>query len=318
MGTIFRSLLFKKLVAIDGERYPAIAPLEVHKHLRKALQAAKTVGDRHCPVVANVKPGKTCVFLEPSKKAGDSLLFHAFIYTSGKTPDQVVQDFAAPSADITAEQIKTEDGDPIEIVDRVACLVYGESLVIENARVYGSLPTILGAIRDLIRRHAAPSFPRLIAEDVPGRDFKTLAKIHRGVKSVTARVKGDFNPEPKSFGATLESMFNKAGVNKYKQITASIEAEKNGELDVDTVLNWVDESEGGTGLSGISVTFNDKTGLADLDRYREKIQVEIQEVRPGVPAVTEIETEMLKYLNELANGPDVKARLIDSKGVFLK
>jgi len=158
----------------------------------------------------------------------------------------------------------------------------------------------------------------LVAEDVPSRDFKTLAKIHRGVKSVTARVRGDFNPEPNSFGATLESMFNAEGVNKFKQINASIEAEKNSELDVDTVLKWVDESEGGTGLSGISVTFNDKTGLADLDRYREKIQVEIQEVRPGVPAVTEIETEMVKYLNELANGPDVKARLIDSKGVFLQ
>ncbi len=318
MATIFRSLLFKKLVAVDGERYPAIAPLEVHKHLRKALEAAKTVGDRHCPLVEKVKPGKPCVFFEPSKKAGDSLLFHAFIYTAGKTPDQIVQDFGAESAEISAEPIKTEDGDLVEIVERVACLVYGESLVIENARVYGSLNIVLTAIRELIRRHAVPNYPRILAEDVPGRDFKTLAKLHRGVKSVTARVRGDFNPEPDSFGATLESIFTKAGADKFKQITASIEAEKNGELDVDTVLEWVDESEGGTGLSGISVTFNDKTGLADLDKYREKIQVEVQEVRPGVPAVTEIETEMLKYLNELATAADPKARLIDSKGVFLK
>jgi len=146
MGTILRSLLFKKLVAVDGDRYPAINPLNVHKYLRSALEAAKTVGDRHWPLVVNVKPGKACVFLEPSKKAGDSLLFHAFIYTAGKTPDQVVQDFGAATADITAEQIKTEDGDPIEIVERVACLVYGESLIIENARVYGSLSIILAAI----------------------------------------------------------------------------------------------------------------------------------------------------------------------------
>ncbi len=318
MGTISRSLLFKKLVAIDGARYPAIAPLDVHVHLRKALQAAKTVGDRHCPAVENVKQGKACIFLEPSNKVGDSLLFHAYIYTAGKTPDQVVQAFNAATADITADQITTDDGDPIEIVERVACLVYGESLVIENARVYGSLQLVLTAIRELIRRHATSSYPRLSAEDVPGRDFKTLAKLHKGVKKVTARVKGDFNPEPDSFGATLESMFTGKGVQKFKQIEATVEAERNGELDVDTVLAWVDESEGGTGLSGISVTFNDKTGLADLDRYREKIQVEVQEVRPGVPAVTEIETAMLDYLNELANGADVKARLIDSKGVFLK
>lgn len=318
MGTILRSLLFKKLVAVDGDRYPAIAPLEVHKHLRDALAKAKTVGDRHCPRVANVKPGKTCVFLEASKKEGDSLLFHAFIYTAGKTPDQVVQDYDAASADITAEQLKTEDGDPVEIVDRVACLVFGESLVIENARVYGSLNLVLTAIREVIRRHAMSKFPKLIAEDVPGRDFKTLAKLHHGVKAVTARVKGDFNPEPDSFGALLEGMFTSAGAKKFKQITASIEAEKNEELDVDTVLEWVDQSEGGTGLSGISVTFNDKTGLADLDRYREKIQVEVQEVRPGVPVVSEIETEMLKYLNELASAADPKARLINAKGVFLK
>ncbi|MCW0447211.1 hypothetical protein [Xanthomonas sacchari] len=318
MPTIKRSLQVKKVVPVEGERYPAIHPLDLHTSLRAAFAVAATVGARHHPAAGNIKPGATCVILEPTNKPGSSLLFHAYIYTAGRTPDQVVPDFAAAKADIKADPITTLTGDVREIVERVACLVYGETLVIENARVYGALPIVLAAIRQLIRGTVNPKFPRLLAEDIPGREFKTLAKAHLGVKKVVARVNEGFVPEPKSFGATLDSMFKKKGLKKFKQITASIEAPKNDSLDPDTVLELVDQSEGNIGLSGIAVTFNDGTSLAELDKYREKTSIEVQEVRPGVPAVTEIETKMLEYLNELATSKDANARVIDSKGYFLK
>ncbi|MFD1069940.1 hypothetical protein ACFQ2D_08345 [Luteimonas composti] len=320
MAVVARTLLCKKVVCVDQARFPALHPLDLHVALKALFSKASTVRDRHYPVVQKVKPGKACVFLEPTKKDGKSVLFHAYIYTAGRTPDQVVQDFDAASATVTADPIKNPDGEIVEIVERVACLVYGECLIIENARVYGALPIILAAIRDLVRRHVNGKFPRLQAEDVPGRDFKTLAKVHKGVRRVVARVNGDFTPEPNSVGALLESMFDQAGAKnqKFKQISASIEAPSNDELDPDMVLNWVDESEGATGLSGISVVFNDKTSLAELDKYREKIQIEVQEVGPGKPAVTEIETSMVQYVNALAFDADASARLIDANGYFLK
>ena len=85
-----------------------------------------------------------------------------------------MQDFNAESADIKAEQIKSEDGDPIEIVDRVACLVYGESLIIENARVYGALHIILTAIRQLIRRHAVKNYPESLPRTFPLATLRRL------------------------------------------------------------------------------------------------------------------------------------------------
>jgi len=320
MAVVDRTLLCKKVVGVDQARYPAVNPLELHVAMTAVFAKAATVRDRHYPSVEKVKPGKACVFLEPTKKDGKSVLLHAYVYTAGRTPDQVVQDFDASAATVTADPITNPDGEVVEIVERVACLIYGECLIIENARVYGALPIILAAIRDLIRRHVNGKFPRLVAEDVPGRDFKTLAKVHKGVRRVVARVNGDFTPEPNSVGALLENMFDKAGAKnqKFKQITASIEAPAHDELDPDMVLKWVDASEGATGLSGISVVFNDKTSLAELDRYREKIQVEVQEVAPGKPAVTEIETHMVQYVNELAFHADASARLIDASGYFLK
>ena len=318
MAVTTRTLLCKRVVSVDQTRFPAINPLELHVALKAAFAKGLTVRDRHHPAVEKVKAGKTCVFLEPTKKDGQSVLFHAYIYTSGRTPDQIVQDFDAKEANVTADPITNPDGEIVEIVERVACLVYGECLIIENARVYGALPVILTAMREIIRRHVNAKYPRLVAEDVPGRDFKTLAKVHKGVRRVIARVNGDFTPEPNSVGALLETMFQGAGADKYKQISATIEAPTNDELDPDMVLRWVDESEGATGLSGISVVFNDKTSLADLDKYREKIQVEVQEIGAGKPAVTEIETAMVQYVNELAFDQDAAARLINPQGYFFK
>lgn len=87
MATIDRALQLKRMVAKDGLRYPKINPLKVHTYMKAALAAAHTVGDRHFPKKENVTPGKRCIFIEPSGKAGDSCLFHVYAYTAGLTPD---------------------------------------------------------------------------------------------------------------------------------------------------------------------------------------------------------------------------------------
>jgi len=88
------------------------------------------------------------------------------------------------------------------------------------------------------------------------------------------------------------------------------------ELDVDEVESLVNESENGTGLSGITVIFKDGISLGDLEKYREKHGIEVQQVRPGVPAVTEIETEMVDYLKTMMKPNGANFQLIDNSGKF--
>lgn len=312
-----RALQLKRMVAIDGQRYPRINPLNVHAVMKTALAAAHTVGDRHFPKKENVTAGKRCIFIEPSEKTdGNSCLFHVYAYTAGLTPDQVVADFDAEKADITADPI-IQHGEKVEVVERFACLVYGDALIMENARVYGASNLAIRAIRDLIRRHANSKYPNLYLEDAPTKDFKRLAAEHGGVSSVTARLNSGFVPEPNSFGKALESLFESKKLNKYKQVSASIQAEDNDELDPDDVLEILDESEGSTGLSSVSVAFRDGTTLSDLVTYRERHRLNVQVVSAGKPAVSEIESGMVDYLKSLVMPDDDAIRVIDADGKFV-
>src|SRR5690606_13453680 len=127
-------------------------------------------------------------------RQGAAVLFHAYSYLAGHTPDQVV--FDDVRARVTADPILDEGGSHREIVERFAVIVLGEVVVIETARVAGSSQMAIKAIRDLIRRHVAPRHPNLKLEDAPGLNFKRLVRLHKGVSSVTARLHQEFTAEP--------------------------------------------------------------------------------------------------------------------------
>ena len=277
------------------------------------FDACQTVWDRHYPSREKVKPGKRCVFFRRVNRQGNAVLFHAYSYIAGLTPDQVVFDDLVEQ--LTAEPILTEAGDAVEIVERFAVIVIGEVILIETAQVPGSGPLAVHAMRDLIRRHHMARHPNLRLEDAPTLDFKRMTKIHGGIKSVVTRLQSGFNAEPNTYGDALETFIAARGFNNAK-ISTTIEAAGEGELDVDTVEALLQESETGVGLSGITITFKDNSSLTDLNTYREKSRITVQAVRPGVPAVLEIETGMVEYLRSLVTSDDDNFQLITADGRF--
>ena len=314
MALIRRTLLLKKVAQIDRKRYPPIPQLDLHVHLNQLFQTAQSVWDRHYPARDKVKQGQRCVFFERVERKGQAVLFHAYSYIAGLTPDQAV--FDEIKAKISADPLVDAEGKPKEVVERFAVLAMGEALIIESARVAGSGPLAVHAIRDLIRRYVVKNFPNLRLEDAPSLDFKRMAKIHHGVKEVTVRLHSGFVAEPNTFGHSLESFIEPKGFGPLKRVVATIEAMDGQELDVDEVEGLVNESEHGTGLSGVTVIFKDNVSLGDLDKYREKLGIEVQQVRPGVPAVTEIETGMVDYLKTLMTPDAANFQLINNTGKF--
>ncbi len=298
---------------VASDRYPAVAALQLHTAMRAVFDACDSVWDRHYPRRDKVSPGKRCIFFRRVERQGPAVLFHAYSYVAGLTPDQVVFDDLVEQ--ISAEPIQTDAGEDVEIVERFAVLVIGEVIVRESARVPNSGPLTVHAMRDLIRRHHEARHPNLRLEDAPTLDFKRMAEIHHGVKSVTARLHSGFNAEPNTFGDSMETILAGRGFGNAK-ISTTIEAPGDDELDVDTVEAMLEESETGTGLSGISIKFRDDTSLADLSKYRERTRVSVQEVRPGVPAVTEIETAIVDYVRSLATPAEDNFQLITANGTF--
>lgn len=316
MATINRTLLLKRVQQSPSQRFPRLPALALHTWMAAAFDASASVWDRHYPRRDKIKPGQRCIFFRRvQRNRGTAVLFHAYSYIAGHTPDQVVFDDLVEQ--VSADPIVTEDGTHKEIVERFAIIVIGEALILESARVSGSGPLAIRAIRDMVKRHVNPRCPGLALEDAPTLDFKQMAQIHRGVESVTARLHSGFVAEPNTFGSAMENIVaNNGGFNGGVKVSTTIEALDNDELDVDRVEEMLEESENGTGLSGITVRFRDGASLGDLKTYREKLPITVQAVRPGVPAVTEIETEMVQYLNALATPNDDNFQLITNAGMF--
>jgi hypothetical protein len=311
--TIDRTLLLKKVVQIQSERYPPLPNLALHTAMAAVFDACQTVWDRHYPSREKVQPGKRCVFFKRVNRQGSAVLFHAYSYIAGLTPDQVV--FDDLEEQVSAEPILTQDGDAVEIVDRYAVIVIGEVIVLESAQVPGSGPLAVQAMRDLIRRHYTAKHPNLTLEDAPTLDFKRMAQIHGGVKSVTTRLQSGFNAQPNTYGDALETFITGRGFNNAK-VSTSIEAAGDSELDVDKVEELLEESETGIGLSGITITFKDDSSLTDIRKYREKSRIRVSAARPGIPSVLEIENGIVDYLRSLATPDGSNFQLITQDGRF--
>jgi hypothetical protein len=311
--TINRTLLLKRVVQAPSQRFPQLPAITLHTWMAAVFDAGATVWDRHYPRRDKIKPGQRCIFFRRVQRNGSAVLFHAYSYIAGHTPDQVVFDDIVEQ--VSADPIVTQDGAHKEIVERFAVIVIGEVMILESARVSGSSQLAIRAMRDLIKRHAVPMCPALDLEDAPTLSFRQMAHIHRGVESVTARLQSGFATEPNTFGSKMENIVADKGFHGVK-VSTTIEAPTNGELDVTHVEEIFDESENGTGLSGITVRFKDGTSIGDLRSYREKLPITVQQVRPGVPSVPDIETEIVQYLNTLATPNNDNFQLITNNGTF--
>lgn len=313
MATISRTLLLKRVVQAPSLKFPALPAITLHTWMATVFTASASVWDRHYPRRDKIKPGQRCIFFQRVPRNGNAVLFHAYSYIAGHTPDQVVFDDIVEQ--VSADPILTPEGVHKEIVERFAVIVIGEVMILETARVTGSGPLAIRAMRDLVKRHAEPKCTPLELEDAPTLSFTQMAHIHQGVESVTARLQIGFATEPNTFGSAMETIVASKGFNGAK-VSTTIEAPPNGELDVAHVEEIFDESETGTGLSGVTVRFRDGTTIGDLNSYREKLPITVQQVRPGVPAVSEIETEIVQYLSLLATPNADNFHLITATGTF--
>lgn len=305
--------MLKRVVQKPSPRFAELPSVELDVWMKEVFEASDTVWDRHYPRREKVVDGRRCIFFKQVERKGKAVLFNAYFYVSGLTPDQISLDDLAET--ISAEKIVGEDGTHRDIAERFAVLVIGEVIIMEAGRIPGSGVLAIHAMRDMINRHTDAHVPVFVLEDAPTQTFKQMAKRHGGVDSVTARLAHDFVAEEETFGHAMETIVAEQGFSKFKVVT-TIESESDAGLDVDKVEAILDESEGQTGLSGVTVKFKDGRSLGDMDNYREKLSITVNTTRPGVPNVNEIEAAIVKYLKALIKPDDENYQLIDGSGQF--
>lgn len=314
MAHIHRSFHLKRIVPLvtKSDRFDYPADLSLHTHIAAALDDAGGIWARHYPARQKAA-GRRCVFFKKGVTTGTACLFHAYIYHQGDVPDQAKLDDS--DATITHDPIVDEEGNPLEIVERVAVLVLGNALIIEAGRTYGQLDMVLRGIRHVIRR-TNPRFPGLVPHDAPGLTFARLAALKGGVTSVTATLRADRAPENDTGGSALESIVRSTwGRSDLKQ-AMSVEAPDDAPLDAGIVEDWLEEASNGVGFSSVVVKFRDgSSSNHELGEYREKHGVDVPAVRAGKPGIPELETVMRDYLRQLCT-PHDGYQLLTAAGQF--
>lgn len=313
MPKIRRTLLLKHVLQRPSDRYPELSGLDLGKLLHAALDNPVDSWETHFPEKARATKGKRCLYVRKAKSLRGGVLGHAFAYIAGHTPVQM--NLNGGVANFYDTPIKDTAGNPVEIVTRFAFVCLQDALIVEAGRFPGENDILLRAIRQFITKNSGLRIPRLALQDVQTRNFRTMVNQGGGIKLVTATLESTFAPEPDTFGESMSKATDK--FSNVRRVKTTIEADQNDSLDIAEMEDLFEESENGTGLSSIRVQLNNGTVISDLDSYREKQSIEIDEVGPGVPNLYQIESELESYVKQLLKPDPTGARIISTEGRIL-
>lgn len=272
--------------------------------IKSIYENCQTLADRHHPVTYDINVGSACMFLNKIKEIPNSgVIFDVCSYTSGHVPESMVPQLNSREADITPVLIQDENGNKGELVHNYRCLAFGQILIIEY--VSGGRGSI--GLQDLLNRLIAKVFgtahPKIEFNDIGSANLRDLISARGGVSKITAKIVETSKVGGSTYGQTLYSVRSTVPHSASCIVTWEHGDET---LGVDESIQMLEESDNDS-LSSVTIHFAKGGSISDLSSYRERKRVSIQITPDGRPAVTEIETELKKYLNLLRdpqkNGP---------------
>lgn len=277
------------------------APPRIEDEIRKIMNQGSTVGKRHYPwPEKKIGDGTHCLFINSCSDQGEGkpVLFTVCSYTKGHVPESIQPDMDSAEAAIQAVELKADDGKPSELVLTYRCLAFGQVVIVESVAGGGGLGGLGKLLRALVKRYSAKGHGLLELSDIGSSDLRALIKSRGGVVKMQASLVHEVGGEPSKFAQMLGNM--RQSVRGTNRCVVQWHANEGGALSEDEAIALVEEADSDY-LDTVSLSFKKGGGVSDLERYRERKPVRIQLTPEGRPAVTEIETELKKYLTELRN-----------------
>ncbi|KAA8739140.1 hypothetical protein FE275_19435 [Pseudomonas koreensis] len=297
MSYVSRTLIVKALgFRVNRNTPEEWVPQKIEETLKVISKNSPTIGGRHYPEVHNIEKGSSCYFINRIKNSGvNGCVFDVCAYIHGHVPESMSPDLSKSEADIKAVVLTGDDGRPGELVHTYRCIALGEIIIVESVKGGGGTAGLATLLTALMRRFVNPRHPAVEFSDIGSADLKRLIASQGGVSKVSAKLLQETSTRGSTFGHLLSSIRGKVpGANK---CLVSWEAEDKT-LGADEAIKMLQESDDDS-LSSVTLYFKNGGSISDLNKYRERKPVRIQLVDDGRPAVTEIEVELKKYLNDL-------------------
>lgn len=315
-NTVERMLHLKCAHFKSGRRKNFVAP-SIDSLLLQAAQAAPKFAQRHFPPPSALPQGTTCAFIDNIRKRskGDGVLFEINVYTFGQTSEQFHPDFSLSKPDINTGPIKDQNGKLREILHTYRCLALGQAVLVEYNRGAGGISLLEHLLSYIFHTYCQNNLPSLALLDVTTSDLERAIKSGGGVDSVSLRLVGGMKPPEGAFVAGTLSGLRKH-IKGAKQVSLTWDSDDDV-LDSASVIKVANEFRSDESpLDKISIALKDGGSIPSLEKYRERRRIEVGMSQTGTPLVTDVETGLCNYLDELRLVVD-GWRVIDDKGNFV-
>lgn len=285
--------------------------------LAAVLAAAPNFKDRHFPPPSALAMGTPCVFINRmrARKAG-GMFFEIYSYTWGAHTSQFRPDFTKATPDITTGPIKDAQGNTREIAYSYRCVALGQSVIVEYNPRAGGLEQLSNLLSYLFHTHVQKGLPTIEFMDVSTKELDKAIAAGGGVDRVMLRLADGGKPSENAWYATRLSELRKK-LTGARQVTVTWETDDNV-INAKSAMAVIHEFEAeDTTLDKLSLKLKDGQVIPSLTKFREKRVVSISTVPGGGLAITEIESALWHYLDELRTVQAGGWRVIDNEGNFV-
>ncbi|MBM7129443.1 hypothetical protein [Dyella mobilis] len=309
MATKIKRNLILKFARFRVGRRHDFTPPALHELLLQVHAQTTKFSQRHFPPPTALPNGQQCVFIKNiaprTGKPNDGVIFEVCAYTYGLEQDQFRPDFDSSDPDIQTGRVHDEEGEIREILHTYRCVALGQALIVENNRGAGGLQYLSHLLAHLFNRYCDDTLPGIELMDVVTKDLDHTIEAGGGVQSIDLKLV-DTRPLPKRTFVTKRMNDLRESVPGAKQLKISWVAEDSvlsAEAAVKVAQEW---SHKESPLEALAIRLKDGQVISSLETYRAKREIEVQVTPEGALAVSEIETGLWHYLDEL--------RMVDSKG----
>jgi hypothetical protein len=313
--------LLCKFVRFKAGRRKNFLPPSIEGLIRRIFTHGPTVRDRHVPPILSAQLGDSCVFLnrKVERRRGKQpygVIFEVGSYVRGHVPEQAAREFQKAELDVTQIPLVTTAGVPREVITRYRCLALGNTLIIELVRGGGGADELAVVLSQLIRFHCDDTLPNIALEDVAAATLERAIAAGGGIDRVTARIARNVNNDNLPYTTSLSQIRSKlAGAAR---VTVEWESHDNDQISTRQALNAMAEQSTGGLMDSITLHLKDGGRIDRLKRYRERRVVSVAQARAGGgPVISEIETALWNYIDELRTLDDDDWRLLDDNGMLI-
>lgn len=285
--------------------------------LLQVASGTSAFAQRHYPPPSALPAGTRCAFIDNirRRRGGAGVHFDVYGYVYGLSSDQFHPNFRLARPDINTGPIEDRQGKRRELLHLFHGIALGQALIIEYNRAAGGVGILEDLLSHVFNRYCDQTLPALELLDVTTGDLGRAIEAGGGVDSMTLKmVSGTPVPDEAHVATPLARL--RSLVRGTRQVKMTWDSGPDNPLDIRSVIRVANEyADDDSPLERLSIKLKDGGSIPSLETYRERRRIEVRLGPNNTPIVSDIESGLRHYLDELRT-PTRGWRIIDDHGNF--